>query len=245
MAVEPYYEALDRVERDHWWFHALRELVRDALVEAKPPPARLLDVGCSTGHLLASLPAGYDRTGVDVDADALELAARLRPEIRFRRGEIERLPFEDASFDAVLATDVVSAVGVEDDLLALRELRRVLAPGGVLLLQVAAYEWLRSGHDRASGTARRYTARGLRRLLRGAGLAPERLTYRVSLVFPLAVARRIALRRRDQSDVAPVEPRLNRAMGRAMALERALLRQVRLPFGLSVFALARAVDAER
>jgi SAM-dependent methyltransferase len=245
VAAEPYYEALDRVERDHWWFEALRALVQEVLAEAQPPPARVLDVGCSTGHLLASLPPGYDRTGVDVDGDALALAARLRPEIRFRHGEIERLPFDDGSFDAVLATDVVSAVGVEDDLRALRELRRVLAPGGLLVLQVAAYEWLRSGHDSASGTARRYTARRLRQLLGAAGLAPVRLTYRVSLVFPLAVARRVALRGREQSDVAPVDPRLNRALGRAMALESALLRRVGLPFGLSVFALARAIDAER
>lgn len=242
MATEPYYEALDRVERDHWWFDALRELVKETLTKALPPPARVLDIGCSTGHLLASLPPGYDLTGVDVDTDALELAARLRPAIRFQYGEIERLPFEDASFEAVLATDVVSAVGVENDLQALGEVRRVLVPGGALVIQVAAYEWLRSGHDLASGTARRYTAPQLQRLLCDAGLAPERLSYRVTLVFPAAVARRMANRRGEQSDVAPVDPRVNGVLGSVMALERKLGRRLRLPFGLSVFALARAVD---
>jgi SAM-dependent methyltransferase len=242
VSPEPYHEALDRVERDHWWFEALRDLVGDSLRDFAPPPARVLDVGCSTGHLLASLPDGYERTGVDADPEAVALASRLRPEIRFLAGDIERLPFEDASFEVALATDVVSAVGVDDDLRALRELCRVLVPGGTLVLQVAAYEWLRSGHDRAAGTARRYTAGSLRRLLGVAGLEPRRLTYRVTLLFPLAAAWRLARRRRDESDVAPVDTRLNRVLRAVMAAERPLARRVRLPFGLSVFAVASAGD---
>jgi SAM-dependent methyltransferase len=245
VTAEPYYEALDRVERDHWWFEALRELVGECLRGERPPPARVLDVGCSTGHLLASLPSEYERTGVDVDPAAVELARRLRPGIRFLEGEIERLPFEDASYEVVLATDVVSAVGVEDDLQALRELRRVLVPGGTLLVQVAAYEWLRSGHDRVAGTARRYTAGSLERLLREAGLVPRRVTYRVTLLFPVAAVRRLLRRGRDESDVAPVNPRLNRALRRVMGLEHPLACRRRLPFGLSVFAVAGAGDRSR
>jgi SAM-dependent methyltransferase len=242
---EPYHQALDRVERDHWWFEALRALVGDSLRDARPPPARVLDVGCSTGHLLASLPSGYEGTGVDVDPEAVALAGRLRPGIRFLTGEIERLPFEDASFDAALATDVVSAVGVDDDVQALRELRRVLVPGGTLVMQVAAYEWLRSGHDRGAGTARRYTARSVARLLAAADLVPRRLTYRVTLLFPLAAAWRLARRGGGESDVAPVDPRLNRLLRAVMAAEHPLARRLRLPFGLSVFAVATADGGER
>jgi ubiquinone/menaquinone biosynthesis C-methylase UbiE len=239
---EPYHQALDRVERDHWWFRALRRLVVESLREARPPPARVLDVGCSTGHLLGALSNGYERTGVDVDEHALALASRLRPGIRFVTGGIERLPFEDAAFDAVLATDVVSAVGVDDDRQAIQELRRVLVPGGVLIIQVAAYEWLRSGHDRVAGTARRYTARNLKRLLDDAGFATRRLTYRVTLVFPAAAVRRLMFREREQSDVVPVSPWLNRTLGGLMAAEHPLARRLRLPFGLSVFAVAGAGD---
>jgi SAM-dependent methyltransferase len=242
VSSERYHEALDRVERDHWWFEALRALVGDSLGEFAAPPARVLDVGCSTGHLLASLHDDYERTGVDADPEAVALAARLRPEIRFLAGDIQRLPFEDASFDVVLATDVVSAVGVDDDAQAVRELRRVLVPGGTLVVQVAAYEWLRSGHDRAAGTARRYTASSLAGLLRKAGLDPLRMTYRITLLFPLAAAWRLARRRRDESDVAPVDPRLNRVLRAVMAAERPLARRLRLPFGLSVFAVASARD---
>ena len=237
-----YHELLDRVERDHWWFQALRRLVADTLAIAAPPPADVLDVGCSTGHLLAALPDGYRRTGVDFNEDAVLLAERLRPEIAFRTGSIEELPLRDASFDAVLATDVVSAVGVDDDRLAVSELRRVLRPRGVLIAQVAAYEWLRSGHDGASGTARRYTAGGFERLLREQGFAPVHLTYRVTTVFPLAAAWRLLRRGSSESDVAPVAEPLNRLLGAALAAEHELALKRRLPFGLSIFAVAR-VDA--
>lgn len=235
-----YHELLDRVERDHWWFKALRRLVADTLALAAPPPADVLDVGCSTGHLLAALPDGYARTGIDFSEDAVRLAQQLRPGIDFRTGSIEALPLPDASFDAVLATDVVSAVGVDDDQLAVSELRRVLRPGGLLIVQVAAYEWLRSGHDPASGTARRYTAGELERLLREHGLSPVHVTYRVTTVFPVAAAWRLLRRGTEQSDVVPVAEPLNRLFGAAMAAEHDIALRRRLPFGLSVFAVARA-----
>lgn len=240
-----YHEALDAVERDHWWFTALRRLVAETLAEAAPAPARVLDAGCSTGHLLAALPEDYERVGVDASAGAIALARRLRPGIEFQVGSIERLPLATASFDAALATDVVSAVGVADDARAVGELRRVLRPGGALLVQVAAYEWLRSGHDAAAGTARRYTARSLGRLLAEGGFTVAHLTYRVTLPFPAALLWRLARRGAEGSDVVRVAPALNRALAGAMALEHPLALRRRLPFGLSVFAVARADGRRR
>jgi SAM-dependent methyltransferase len=243
--TEAYHEALDRVERDHWWFQALRRLATETLQGTVPPPARVLDVGCSTGHLLDALPAAYDRTGLDVSADAVALAQRLRPGITFAAGSIEALPLRDASFDAVLAIDVISAAGVEDDLRAVSELRRVLRPGGTLIAQVAAYEWLRSGHDLGAGTARRYTAQRFERLLREGGFTPVRLTYRVSSVFVLAAVWRLLRRRGSQSDVAPVPRPLNWILAVAMAAEHPIVLRGRLPFGLSVFAIARVDGCAR
>jgi len=235
-----YHETLDRVEAGHWWFVALRALVVEHLLGTAPPPARVLDAGCSTGHLLGAVPAAYERTGIDVSEGALELARRRRPEVEFVLASVEDLPFEPGSFEAVLATDSLSAVGVDDDRLALSEIRRVLSPGGVLIAQVAAYEWLRSGHDEVAGTARRYTAPGLRRLLAESGFRVEHLTYRVTLLFPLAVAHRLLSRRATESDVSEAPAAVNAAFRRAMSAENRLARRWRLPFGLSVLAVARA-----
>lgn len=233
-----YHEILDRAERDHWWFVALRELVVDAVTARMPKGSRILDVGCSTGHVIGAVPGEYERTGADISAGAIELARAVRPEIRFVQAPVEDLPFEDRSFDCVLALDVLSARGVDDDHVALHEIRRVLRPGGVLVAQVAAYERLRSGYDDAAGTARRYTAPSLRDLLQRDGFRIEQLTYRVTALFPLAAARRLLTRDGGAEDLSVPSPRLNRLLTGVMRRENRLVRRRRLPFGLSVFAVA-------
>ncbi|MEA2397558.1 MAG: hypothetical protein QOK25_1114, partial [Thermoleophilaceae bacterium] len=242
---EPYHETLARVERTHWWLAALRDLVAETLAARSEPGARVLDVGCSTGHVLNRLPASYDRVGVDADAEAVALAARLRPDVRFLHASADELPFEDAAFDAVIATDVLSDARVRDDAVALREIRRVIRPGGVLIVQVPAYQWLWSAHDVAVGTARRYTRPALRRLLAGAGLEPVRVSYRVTALFPAAVLHRLAARGSDRGDVEHVAPALNRALAAVMRIENRVVARRSLPFGLSVFALARAPGRSR
>jgi ubiquinone/menaquinone biosynthesis C-methylase UbiE len=236
---EAYHESLDRVEAGHWWFRALRRLISEVLQENVPPPARILDVGCSTGHLLEALPVTYDRIGIDFSADAVAHARRVRPGIHFDVGSIEALPQDDASFDAALVIDVISAVGVEDDRKAVSEVRRILRPGGTLIAQVAAYEWLRSGHDEQAGTARRYTAGRFKRLLQDGGFERVKVTYRVTALFPLAAAWRLMRRHASKSDVAPVPRPINAIFGAAMAAEHPLALRGTLPFGLSVFAVAK------
>jgi ubiquinone/menaquinone biosynthesis C-methylase UbiE len=236
--VRDYHQILDRVERDHWWFASLRELVVGTVTAKVAPPSRVLDVGCSTGHVISAVPDQYDRIGADISSGAIELARSVRPEIRFVEAPIEKLPFEDGSFDCVLALDVLSAQGVDDDRRALHEIRRVLRPGGVLLIQVAAYEWLRSGYDDSAGTARRYTAQSVQDLLRNEAFAIRHLTYRITALFPIAAARRLLVGNRSANDLRVPNPTLNRLLAGATRLENRVARRFRLPFGLSIFAVA-------
>lgn len=234
-----YHRVLERVEREHWWFASLREFVSAAVTSNLPPGSEVLDVGCSTGHVIAALPDDYERTGADVSSGAVELARSLRPGIQFVEAPVEALPFADGSFDCVLALDLLSQKGVDDERRALREIRRVLRPGGVLVVQVPAYEWLRSGYDDASpSTARRYTARRLEALLERAGFTATYLTYRITVLFPLAAARRLFADHASVADLEVPRPRLNRLFAGATRIESRIARRLRLPFGLSVFAVA-------
>src|SRR5258708_4272010 len=127
------------------------------------------------------------------------------------RGSLLSLPFPDGSFDAVTSFDVLYHRWVEDDRIAVREIVRVMRPGGLLLLRVPALKMLWGAHDEAVHSRHRYTRGEVRRLLESEGLDVVRLTYANMLLFPLLALRRTLdrLLGRHASDVgflpAPLE----------------------------------------
>jgi SAM-dependent methyltransferase len=155
------------------------------------------------------------------------------------------LPFADDSFDLVTSFDVLYHRAVPDEAPALAEARRVLRPGGRLLIRLPAYEWLRSRHDRHVHTRRRYTASEVRSLLESAGFFVERCSYVLSLLFPLPATARLLERltpdRGDESAMEmPARP-LNAVLRAPMAVEAAWLSLGgSLPFGLSIMCLAHS-----
>jgi len=240
------YARMFSLEEDYWWYRALRRNLRRALRRAGPlsapgTPATCLDAGCGTGMLLQTLSSEMKAVGVDASASALALARR-RGLTRLARAGVEALPLRDASCDVVISADVLYHRGVGDDVAALREAARCLRPGGVLVLNLPAFGRLRSSHDAAIHTARRYTAAEVRRKLRAAGLAPLRVRYWNSLLFlPLAsvrLLRRRASARAPGSDLTPLPRWMNSSLRALLALETAL-DFVPWPAGLSVMAVAR------
>jgi SAM-dependent methyltransferase len=174
---------------------------------------------------------------MDLSSAALALA-RQSGDVRLVRSTVESLPFATGAFDGVASLDVLYHEAVGDDLLAIRETTRVLRPGGILVMNLPAYRWMMSAHDRAARTSRRYTQRQVRALLVDAGLVPVHVTYRNSVLFPAALVARMLFRTRG-SDLVPVHPLLNRLLASILRGEAAWIRHGPLPFGLSVFAVAR------
>ncbi len=239
------YARMRSVEDRHWWYVGTRAIAWDVLRGVElPPNPRILDAGCGTGGNLALLGRLGRVVAVDWSDLAIDLAA-ARGSADLARASVVALPFRDAAFDLVTSFEVLYHRAVPDDGAALRELRRVLRPGGWLLLRLPAYEWLRGAHDEAVHTARRYTAGQLRALLRQAGLAPRRVTYVNSLLLPLAAAKRIAERVIGASgdDLGEIPTLLEAGFRTAMAAERLILRHRDLPVGVSVLALARRDDS--
>lgn len=245
------YSALFEVEDRHWWFVGLRREIARELARGAPEGGfrRWLDAGSGTGGLLANLevpgrPAGI---GMDFAAEGVALAAR-RPGLRLALGSVERLPFPDSSFDLMTSIDVLCHRNVGESQ-ALSEVFRSLAPGGMLVLQVPAFDSLRGQHDLAVWTNRRYRLEQIVRLLEEAGFAVRSRFYRNSILFPVAALRRLVKRGSGssgeaRSDVAPVGRGANLLFSAVLRLEEALREAGGwFPFGLSVFCVAQKPES--
>jgi SAM-dependent methyltransferase len=243
----PEYALMFRVEDTHWWYGALHRLIRTSL-DAHLSGWRnrpILDAGCGTGAVLDLLGNSSKHVGIDLSPEALAFCRR-RGLTNVVQGNITTLPFADDSFDAVISSSVLYHRWVPDVHHALRELRRVLRPGGVLVINVAAYEFLRSAHDDAVHTARRFTRSELERLLVANRLRIRALTYWTTLLFPLAVlARTLGASGTGRDFESHAESGWkNRMLRSVMSLELALLRRLPMPFGVSLFAIAEKVNNE-
>ncbi len=238
---ESEYRKLAQVEDRMWYFRGLHGLAERALGGALGAAAQILDAGCGTGGLIRRLgPAhpGWAWTGIDLSPVACALA-RERTTADIRLGSVTELPFGERSFDAVVSCDVL--YHVEDDGAALREAARVLRPGGLIVVNVPAYRWLWSYHDRAVHSVRRYGRMELAAKLGRAGFSQLRTGPWNTILFPWVVLRRKLLPApRGGSDVRTYPAAVEAVARAALALEGCWTATgLRLPYGSSIFATAR------
>jgi len=231
------YDLMDAAEGRMWWYRALHARIIDALAGVT---GRVLDAGCGTGGLLAALAVrapSLRPVGLEFSLAAGRAAAKSGAPVV--RGSVNAMPFADASFDAAIAADLLCHAAV-DPPAALSELRRVLHPGGRLVVNMPAYAWLMSAHDRRVHNARRQTAAELRADLAAAGFSRIEVGYWNGLLLPLMIAERKLLARGADaaSDVAVFSPWLDAILHGITALERRL--PFSLPAGGSVMAIAEA-----
>jgi SAM-dependent methyltransferase len=240
------YERMHAAEERQWWYAGMRAIgfrLLDAATDraaTAPLPLRYLDAGCGTGLNLAHLAERGRAVGLDLAEEAVRFC-RARG-VAVVRGNVLQLPFRNESVDGVSSFDVLYHAWVPDDGAAVRELARVLRPGGRLLVRVPALGLLWGAHDEAVLSRHRYHRPELRALLEGAGLEVERLSYCNSILLPVLLVRRTLDRwlGRHGSDVEFLPAPLEWAFKRALLLESALIgRGFDLPVGSSLVALAR------
>lgn len=240
-----YAEHYAVLEGEHWWFQARRRVLRDLLARLRwPSQPRILEVGVGPGHNLVEIyPADARLEGVEPDGALAGLAAARGP-APVLRASIDRLPPEirDGSYDGVTMFDVLEHI--EDEARALRVVNQKLKPGGRIALSVPAYMWLWGQQDVVNHHYRRYTLRELKWKLQAADFTLERMTYFNTFLFaPIAAFRLIARYRRrphrQEGDFAYTRNPSNPMLFTLFSAERAFLRYVDFPFGVSLFAAAR------
>ena len=234
------YDHMARHAASHWWYVARRDVLARLIARdvPLPPQARILEVGCGTGHNLDMLGRFGTVDALELDDAARALASeRLgRPVLPARLPELPLLPA--APYDLIALLDVLEHV--PDDRGSLKALAGQLAPGGTLLLTVPQHQWMWSGHDVANHHVRRYSNASLRAVFEGSGLHLRLLTSFNSLLFPLAVADRLASRlsgREGKADTEPPAP-VNALFRTIFSLEAEMVGRLPMPPGLSLVVLA-------
>jgi SAM-dependent methyltransferase len=232
-----------RAEDRHWWYQGRRTVLERAITRlGLPAHARILDAGCGSGRNMVELARLGAVTGVELSGTSVRLA-REREAGEVVEGSVMDMPFDDASFDLTVSLDVIEHL--EDDIGALRELRRVTKPGGALLVTVPAYQWLWSGHDEVNHHHRRYNRRTLLAAAQAGGWELESFTNFSSLTLPVAILLR-ALERfmpsttKSSLDLWVPPAPLNWALRQPLNLEAAVIgRGGSIPAGLSLLAVFR------
>ncbi len=249
-------------EGTNWWFVARERILRDIIerevlagdgagaarhdaeADAEREPI-LVDIGCAGGGFVETLAAYGRAFGIDASPEAVRFARDRGVDVRLGRLP-DSIPLRDGSVSLVTLLDVVEHI--EDDDGAMREVHRLLEPGGHLVVTVPAYRFLWSYHDDVNGHKRRYTSKQLRRLIERSGLVVRSISYFNAILFPPIAAIRLARRlggRRQRADSPVVPAPVNSMLTQIFGIERRLLRWGSLPFGVSLVAVARKPPSAR
>jgi len=234
------YDRMAEHDSTHWWYTARRDILHDyvARYAALPGDARILEIGCGTGHNLPMLQQFGKVDAIEID-DAARAIASKRLGKPAGSAPLPDLPgVERGAYDMIAVLDVVEHI--EDDVAALKAMKDCLKPGGKILIAVPAHQWMWSAHDVVNHHHRRYSKKTLAAAIRAAGLEPRKLGYFNSLLFPLAAAARIAGRiaGRDDSDDSPPAAPVNKLFEAIFRTERHLVGRVPMTPGVSILTLA-------
>lgn len=238
------YAILNRVEDSHWWFVGRRLILESFLrgisgkIRKPKSEIRILDVGCGTGANLEMLAEFGAAEGVDISDEALEFCRAKG--LKTHKGLAEKLPFPDESFDIVTALDVVEHL--DNDVAGLKEMRRVLKPGGQTLIFVPAFMWLWGVQDDVSNHRIRYTKKQIVERLEKAGFEIERATYANWTFFAPILAGRTLMKItgiKPESENNVNVSALNGVFGKLFGAERFWLKNFDFPFGVSIVIVAR------
>ena len=233
------FDRMAEQDQVHWWYVARRKILAALIAREAdlPEHARILEIGCGTGHNFEMLKGFGTLDALEVDDEARALArTRLGHEVG--AAPLPGLPgVPDGAYDLVALLDVLEHVDNRAE--SLRSIAGKLRPDGKILITVPAYQWMWSAHDLAHHHKLRYSKKGLRRDAEAAGLKVDNIGFFNSLLFPVAAAVRLlgkAAGKTSSDDKVPPRP-LNALFEKIFGLERHVIGRMPFPAGVSLFAL--------
>ena len=242
------YRQMYEVEDYHWWYVTLHDLITRVVAGERRRAGRdleLLDAGCGTGRLCRLLAPYGDVSGCDLSDEALA-CCRERGVTAFR-ADLNSLDLPPAHYDVITSIDTLYHQWIAHEAPVLAAFHRALKPGGIVVLNLVAFEALRGSHDIAVQTRRRYTRPEVVAMLEQAGFTVELASYRLGLLFPPILLVRLLRRLTTagipagevRSDVTSPPGLLNGLLARLARLENRIIPHCPIPFGTSVFVVGR------
>ncbi len=235
------FDRMAELDQCHWWFTARRRILSSVIRRIVRPPAsaRILELGCGTGHNLDMLGAFGRVEASELDDHARDLAAKRlgRPVEKIALPDLGK--FSGERFDLIALLDVLEHV--PDDKKSLAAIFDILKPGGALLLTVPANPWMWSAHDLAHHHHRRYRKAEIGGLASAAGYEVELLSPFNTLLFPLIAGVRAVNKKlgRDSADDALPPKPVNGMLDKIFGAEAGLVGRLPFPFGVSLIAVLR------
>lgn len=235
------YHIEEKVTKNHWWFNGRKKLFIKVISKLNVDRnAKFLDIGVSTGSNLDLLrELGYKNIqGIDISKKAINIC-KIKGFKKVKLDNICNCSFKDNSFDFIFATDVLEHVN--NDLVALQEIKRILKPNGKVLIVVPAFNFLWGSQDDISLHKRRYRIGSLFGIVNRARLKVIKYYYfNYILFFPILICRKIIkifkinIRSENQLNL----PILNRVLSYIFTLDISFAEYLNVPFGVSALVVA-------
>lgn len=238
------YHRLALIEKQHWWYRSIHRLIFETLRKQRPKrlnsaPLHIVDAGCGTGGLTERMKDFGVVIGVDISDTALSFGRAKG--LTLVQGSVNALPIREKSADIILSVSVLYHQLV-NDLMAMKEMYRILTLGGIGVIILPAFQGLLGMHDRNVHTRRRYSIAEATQLSREAGLHVVSSGYVFSLLFPIFALRRLFERFFSfqlGSEVSiPIAP-VNWLLERVCRIEWKLRPLVKFPFGSSLMLVVK------
>lgn len=239
------YRKMYANEDSFWWHLGMRKIIVSLLDKYLPKQKNLkiLDVGCGTGGMFSALSRYGQVYGIDKSEAAIDFARTRNIAQEIKLGDVSQLPWADDMFDLADCFDVLYHQWVESDVAVLKEIYRVLAPSGLLIIREASYNWLRSQHDQLVWTNHRFTKNELVIKLEQAGFKVKKSSYVNFFLFPLALIKRLLEKIAPEKDFLEntfsYTSWLNYILKLFLYLEAGMVKYLNFPFGLSIICLAK------
>ncbi|MDP3734294.1 MAG: class I SAM-dependent methyltransferase [Nanoarchaeota archaeon] len=237
------YETLFNLEEKYWWFVGQRSVVTKILQQhyATRKDLSLLDVGCGTGINITMLQQFGNAHGCDIATEAMEFCQQRGLEIT--KSDVMNLKFFDKTFDVVTALGLFYHKAVTNDVKGMKEIYRVLNPGGRLIIFDCAMMSLYGKHDLAFHGIRRYSKQELQEKLEQSGFIVEKISYCNTLLFPFIFLKRKLEKFSSAPATSEVQdnlpPWINSLLTKIYLWESKGVHHFNYPVGINIVAVGR------